>query len=772
MSKTPELLAPAGNLQALAAAIHTGADAVYLGAAAFGARINASFDIEKLKEAVRLCHLYQKKIYVTVNTLLKQSELSDFLSLVKTLDALKVDSVIVQDLGALRLIKQHLPHLPVYASTQMAISTLRGALHTKQLGIDRVVFARETDLETIQKAEKQGIKTEVFVHGALCVSVSGLCTLSSMRGGRSGNRGRCAQACREQYTYKGENAAWLSTKDINCFNTLETIKEAGISSLKIEGRLKRPEYVSCVTDAYRRQLDNSLDSAQKKQAEEDLKQIFNRGGFSQGYLLGGEDAAIIHPWHVSHEGIPIGRVIKSTKQRNVYLTDVLLSKDLNDQDGLEARGQHRHMMIYSGKQLSQGSVATLRMHGPCRAGDTIYRLDDAKLLSRLRQSYEQPLPAFTVDASPSLVPEQNMHFRLFDDETFFEAEGDIALHAKNAPLTREKAESSVRKSGDFPIEIGYFTFESPQPAFIPVSSINALRRTAMGGWLQEKVASYKRSVANNFYTVQKRAVAKPPFIPLTLQSHDLSLLKPCHKAGVRFFYAPKDYASPTLKEEVGQLRTQDALVLPPKANDELLNRLETLINKQNIACVLASPDQLGMNVLRKISGQDIYLWNNQTLKLLDEQNIMEAMLPIECSLAEMEALDRDVLPLTLQVYGRTPLMVLSHCPERVKRGLQQGRVNCSLCQRGEGTIGHSLIDESNRAYPLYPYRGLEGCVNLLLNDQPLDIGSQASRAYQWLIVHTIEGKKEILSILQKYQRILQGADEKSQALGCYELGVL
>ncbi len=773
MSKTPELLAPAGNLQALVAALHSGADAVYLGAAAFGARSNAGFDFQELKEAVRLCHLYQKKVYVTLNTLLKQSELDNFISLVKALDALKVDAAIVQDLGALRLIKKYAPNLSVHASTQMAISTLKGALNTKNLGIDRVVFARETDLQTIKMAEENGIETEVFVHGALCVSVSGLCILSSMRGGRSGNRGRCAQACREQYVYKGKKAAWLSTRDINDFDALDAIKEAGVSSLKIEGRLKRPEYVACVTSAYQKQLNNLLNASEQQQTQNNLLQIFNRGGFSQGHLFGGEDTAIIHPWHVSHEGIPVGRVVKVKKQRDLYLVDVLLSEDINDQDGLEVRGQHRHMMIYSGKPAQKGNIVTLRMYGPCLVGDTIYRLDDAKLLNTLRQSYEnKPLLSFDVDAHLSLVPGQKSRLKLFDNTVSFEAEGDLVQSAQKAPITKERAENSIRKSGDLPIKIGNFSWDSPLPAFIPISSLNQLRRMAIEGWLKEKVAAYQRPIAKHSYLTKERTFQQPAFVPLTLQSHDLSLLDLCHQSGIRFLYAPGNYTSNKLEEEVALLRKTDALVLPAKASDTLLDRLEAHIKQYNISCVLASPDQLGLDVPKKITGSGVYLWNNETLKLLYEQNIMEATLPIECTFEEIAAIETDVLPLTMQVYGRTPVMVLNHCPERVMRELSQCRQSCRLCEQRQGTLGHSLIDEQNRAYPLFPYRGLEGCVNLLLSDETIDIGDKANTAHQWLMVHTTESKDEILSVIEKYQNLLQGKNVMPAALGRYDLGVL
>ena len=256
MNDTMELLAPAGDEAALRAAVCAGADAVYLGFARFGARASAAnFDAEALEKAVAYAHLYRVRVYVTVNTLVKQAELADVYETLNTVARCKADAVIVQDAGVMRLAREAFPGLALHASTQMGIHTVAGARFLQEHGVARAVLARECTLPVAAAIGRTGVQTEVFVHGALCASVSGQCLLSSMAGGRSGNRGRCAQPCRQAVTLDGTTAALLSMKDLCLRDHLPALQQAGVTALKIEGRLKRAEYVAVVTQSYRNALD-------------------------------------------------------------------------------------------------------------------------------------------------------------------------------------------------------------------------------------------------------------------------------------------------------------------------------------------------------------------------------------------------------------------------------------------------------------------------------------------------------------------------------------
>ena len=273
----PEILAPVGGREQLAAAVRSGADAVYLGIGIFNARRNAeNFDDKTLAEAVSYCHAYGVKVHITLNTLVKDSELDDVADEIRYLALSGVDAVIIQDLAVAKLVREICPSLPMHASTQMTIHNLEGAKMAKELGFSRVVLARELTLGEIRKiSENCGIETEVFVHGAHCMSLSGACYLSSILGERSGNRGLCAQPCRLEFLSGNRDHA-LSLKDMSYLDHVKELTECGIASFKIEGRMKRPEYVASAVTSLRNVLNGgSYD-------RNTLKNVFSRSGFTDG----------------------------------------------------------------------------------------------------------------------------------------------------------------------------------------------------------------------------------------------------------------------------------------------------------------------------------------------------------------------------------------------------------------------------------------------------------------------------------------------------------
>ncbi|MGE5606402.1 MAG: peptidase U32 family protein, partial [Bacteroidota bacterium] len=317
-----ELLAPAGDWDALIAALAGGADAVYLGSKAFSARQYASnFDLERLKLATDLLHLHRKKIYVTVNTLISDTEMPEAINLLGQIYNIGVDAVIIQDLGLINLARKYLPELELHASTQMTVHNLAGALFLKKLGIKRIVLARELTKEEVGAIKRgAGMEVEVFIHGALCVCYSGQCLMSSMIGGRSGNRGRCAQPCRLEYRlFRGKEEIktkgnfLLSPKDLALAELIPDLERAGVSALKIEGRMKRPEYVYTVVKTYRRLLNRFAESPDQYRIEpveiRKLSETFNRG-FTTGYFGGNRNREIISVSRPNNRGVFIGRIIK------------------------------------------------------------------------------------------------------------------------------------------------------------------------------------------------------------------------------------------------------------------------------------------------------------------------------------------------------------------------------------------------------------------------------------------------------------------------------
>ena len=280
--KSPEILAPAGSFEALTAALRTGADAIYIGGKKYSARNNAAnFSDEELEQAARLCHIHGVKLYLAVNTIISDDEAADFCNFIKKAAEYGIDGFIVQDIGATEIIRRAVPDAVIHGSTQLSVHTVKGAELLKKLGFSRVVPARELSADTLEKICKVDIETEVFVHGALCMSVSGQCYMSAVIGSRSANRGCCGQACRLPFSAVGnKNSAALSLKDLSLLENTEKLRKIGVDSLKIEGRMKRPEYIAAAVSELKKALDGTSPDMKM------LRGIFSRSGFTDGYFSG------------------------------------------------------------------------------------------------------------------------------------------------------------------------------------------------------------------------------------------------------------------------------------------------------------------------------------------------------------------------------------------------------------------------------------------------------------------------------------------------------
>lgn len=751
-------------MEALKAALANGADAVYLGAAAFGARANAGFDEKMLKEALSLAHLHRRKIYVTVNILVKERELSDVKKTLALLADLGADAVLVQDLGILKICREEFPQLPVHASTQMALHHASGARLLKSLGAQRVVLARECDLDAMRQAAQTGIEIEAFCHGAMCVSVSGQCLFSSMIGGRSGNRGRCAQPCRLNYTYQGKTGAWLSPRDLCARDSLLQMAKAGVYSFKIEGRLKRPEYVAVVTRAYRNALDDILDhrfSPADTEEKESLVQIFSRGGFTQGYPGKERDAAIVDPGRVTPIGLPMGQVEKTYQKGGALLADVRLSRALHHEDGLEIGRQE---LRYSGPECPAGSVAALRLRDPVKKGEMVRRTEDEAQLRAARATYDgeafhAALP-IRIHAELIAYPGKPLMLSVTDGESRAQAQGEICQSAQNKPLDAENARRALGKTGGTPFVLQDLKLKS-RDAFVPAAALNALRREALEALSEARIAAHPRAEfqAAQFSAASPNAI-RPRLIVRTQNLDELTAF--IHAGADEILYAPQDYREEALMPILKHFPGKTRLCIPSQCKEETLQKLCRWTNEAKIPVCLGSPGQIGVFSGDVMAGEGVPVMNGESIKMLSCLGCSAVTLSREMSRQDILDLPAGNAELILPVYGRTRLMILNHCPMRTMQGMKAGRENCHLCELGKGAMHTGLTDRMQEYYPLFPIRLPEGCLMELMGSQPLHLSGQLKDLppLTYLVNFWDENQAERLAIIAHYAALLRGETPK------------
>ena len=429
-----ELLSPAGDMESLLEAIHNGADAVYLAMKSFGARKFAkNFSKEEIIEAIKLCHLYGVRIYVTMNTLVKESEVEVFLEQVKYLHINGVDAIIMQDFGMISLVRKMYPNLEIHASTQANNSSLDTIKMFYEMGVKRVVVSRELTLEEIKQINFP-IEIETFIHGALCICYSGNCLMSSMIGTRSGNRGECAGSCRLKYALKDNDKTspyeyLLSTKELNTSTKFSSLLNSNITSLKIEGRMKSAEYVGFITKFYRNIIDNK--NINLKEETEKLKVLFNRK-FTEGNLFKTDD--LMNTKSPNHIGIEIGKVLEVT---NKYIK-IKLTKELNQEDGIRFNESNSGMIV-------------------------------------------------------NFLYDKNLSIKISDGETEIIKEGSPVEKSKTSPITKERIEIQLKKLGNTPFITNDINIEMDNDIFISIGEINEIRRYLTNSLIDIR-SNYKKDV--------------------------------------------------------------------------------------------------------------------------------------------------------------------------------------------------------------------------------------------------------------------------------------
>ena len=680
-----ELLSPVGDFECLKAAVQNGADAVYFGANLFSARAFASnFDDNILEEAINYAKIRGVKTNLTLNTLIKNNEMSDAINLAKKAYKYGIDAIIVQDLGLARYLIKNFPGLHVHGSTQMSVHNLNGVQQLEKLGFSRVVLSRELNIKEIENICKNSdIEIEVFVHGALCISYSGQCLFSSIVGGRSGNRGKCAQPCRLPYLLLEndkiiDNGYLLSPRDLCGLEFLPQLVNAGVSCLKIEGRMKTPEYVATVTRIYRKYLDLAISGqsfAIDEQDKKDLLQVFNRGGFSNGHLDNKPNKNLIYKDKPNNMGIYLGKVsnfnnnkghISFTTEDYLHVGDTISIENKKHETSLYTISE---LMIKDNniKEAKPGdNIKIGRMKGSISVNDKIYKISDKSLTSSALDTLYKELRKTSINCK--LVVKNNIpiSISLFGNNIESTIVSDIIpVKAINNPITKERLINQLSKTNNTPFEISNFEIDLDDGLFIQsISALNELRRQAISKYQEKLISSFKRNIDNipDYSEKSETQVFTDKKISLLLNilntDFDYSNLN-----GIDRIYIPLKYFISKKYYDILKIITEnfDTYIYMPTIIRNNLN-IENIIQNYDIkGFVLSNIGNFELlknysNAYKFIYNYTFNVYNDLTI---NELNVDTVTLSPELNKPDLQNISAHNTELI--VYGNTPIMNSNYC---------------------------------------------------------------------------------------------------------------
>ena len=647
-----ELLSPAGNIECLKSAINNGADAVYLGGKSFGARAYAgNFNNEELLEAINYAHLYGVKIYVTVNTIIYNNEIEEFLDYIKYLYQIGVDALIMQDIGMISLVRKKFPNIDIHASTQIHNHNNEGIKLLKDLGVTRIVLDREMSLEDIEKINVD-IEKEVFIHGALCNSYSGCCLFSSMNGGRSGNRGECTQPCRLPYKLikngkyiDTSNKYLLSTKELNTTKNFDKLMESDIVSFKIEGRMKSPSYVGYVTRIYRKLIDNYKNNSKQivnQKEENNLKILFNRN-FTSGYLFSDK---VMNTFTSNHQGLEIGKVLEITPKK----IKIKLYNDLYQEDGIRFKNSNLGMIvnfIYNEKNLLINKAST---------GDIIYldnkkNIKDKDTLIKTSSNYLDK-EILSVEEKKILI---NINVLLKDNYleiSFSDIDGNIVKDKVpvDIPLNRSTTNNEIieklSKLGNTPFAINNINIDINKDIFVNMKDLNNIRRLLVDKLIIERTKVKRDIIINNIKLDYKENKD---------YNYEISVLA-----------RTKDQVKASIDMDVDRIYVDEDLYSIYKDNNKVYLRLPRVVNEYNynskniLATELGAINKYKNSDINLISDYYLNVVNNHSIKFLLDHNVKRVTLSPEINYNHLEEYIKDKVELL--VYGKVELMLTKSCP--------------------------------------------------------------------------------------------------------------
>ena len=761
--KQVELLAPVGKFENALAAIENGANAIFVGGKVFNARQFAdNFDEDELEKIVSYCKLRGVKTHITVNTLIKDQELEVLMDYLQKLAKLKVDAVIVQDFGVAYLIKTYFPEIELHASTQMSAHSIEDVLFLKNCGFKRVVLAREMQLDEIKAIKEQvDIEIETFIHGALCYSYSGQCLFSSQIGGRSGNRGRCAQPCRMTYSLMRDeeevvkSTYLLSPKDLYTLNFLPELIACGIDSFKMEGRMKSPEYVASVTKVYRKYVDLALNDPENYKVEQEdletLQSIFNRGGFSEGYYFKKSGLDMMTEKTPKNIGLKIGHIVKYDKKTK--MATIYTDKTLNPGDGLEIWNKKKHTGTGISKVYPGGQTFTVRVEDWVDEKSPVYLSKNNTLLKELKKTYEKAHRKVQVSGMVIGRIGEPVTFTLNYGDYSVTAEGDVLEVAQKAPLTEAVAFEKLSKLGNTSFELTTLEGYWDEKAYMTVSKLNQLRREAVEKLealicKQDEDTTYKvyEKSQNEVYEGQNTYVG---------QMQNLNQLQACLTyPEIKSIYWEWNYDEATLDKALNMCQEQGKdfyVVLPAITKEKILKKIADSIKiwedkpiKGYVIRTLGAYALLKSSVKEKVIDYNLNIMNNEAIHHWLMQGATRITTSVELAKEELKALSG---PLETIVYGKLPVMTTEQCVLGHHK----------LCQKKQTLLNYSLLDRKGAKWPIAT--DCVACKMQLLMHEPLLIEQKYlvdAKVMAYRILFTDEKKeqvKEVLSYLIRQEPI-------------------
>lgn len=783
MKDRVEILAPAGSMECLKAAIAAGADAVYTGGALFGARAYAhNLTEEELLEAIDYVHLHGRRLYLTVNTLIKDREMEkQMYDYLLPYYRQGLDAVIVQDIGLFRFIRKHFPDLPIHASTQMTLTGVDGAKFLEKEGAQRIVTSRELSMAEVKKiADETELEIESFVHGALCYCYSGQCLFSSFIGGRSGNRGQCAQPCRLLYqTPEAKKPQYLlSLKDICTLELIPEMIESGIYSFKIEGRMKKPEYAAAVAFQYRKYADLYLKYYEECPAGEDpaayamkkyrvceedrqmLLDLYNRGGFHTGYYHTQNGREMVSLNRPNHAGVPAVKVL-AKKGRTVTAKAMT---DLSPQDIIELpmrRGREKADNYTCKDAVRKGMNVQIPVFAdtPFKRDEIWMRTRNSTLIDTLREEFVNGKIKERICGTFRLYPQEAATLTVKCRDAEITVTGEKAQEALSQPMSRERIEKQLRKTGNTEFEFSFLKAEIGEKVFLPMQSLNELRREALETLEKVICEKYRRSGEvkepeenKTELSMEEEVISGWTASVRTAEQMEVILEEEAiGRIYVDCTMFPRIWEKDSYVEWITKVHAAGKeiyLVMPYIFRERTRKQYEAAYNRIFGAgwdgILIANYESFAFLKEHGYTGRimtdyNLYEFNQESRKFWKEKGVFEFTAPVE--LTERELQDLRVKDGEVIVYGYLPMMVSAGCIQKTTRGC--------LKKSGQTTITDRYRN------PFVVKNECDYCYNILYNYVPLYLGDRMEEVYQIgpgriRLMFTTERQQEVRQILSAY----------------------